>query len=118
MNTTLKKTQGPHVYATDPSTFYNDLPSPLQSSYHAQLQSHSLATLHAPATAASWRVIPTEYLLCELDEAIPWQGQQAMIDGVREQGGVIEVTRIAAGHSPFLSRVDETVGWVRGVVGE
>ena len=41
-----------------------------------------------------------------------------MIDSVREQGAEVEVTRIDAGHSPFLSRVEETVEWVRGVAGE
>jgi hypothetical protein len=47
--------------------------------------------------------------------AIPWQGQQAMCDMVKEAGGDIEVTRIASGHSPFLSKVDETVEWIEGV---
>lgn len=41
-----------------------------------------------------------------------------MVEGVREQGADVEVTRIDAGHSPFLSRVEETVKWVRGVAGE
>jgi predicted esterase len=56
--------------------------------------------------------------LCEKDQALPVEKQQAMIDKAREQGADVQVTRISAGHSPFLSKVDETVGWVRGVAGE
>jgi hypothetical protein len=38
-----------------------------------------------------------------------------MIDGVKAAGGGVEVTRIKAGHSPFLSKIDETVEWIVGV---
>jgi hypothetical protein len=38
-----------------------------------------------------------------------------MCDAVKEAGGDIEVTRIQAGHSPFLSKIDETVEWIEGV---
>lgn len=107
--------QGEYVYAKDPNIFYNDLPIADQQDWHAKLQSHSYATIWAKATAASWRVVDTSYLLCEDDIAITAQGQQAMIDGVKEGGGEIEVTRIKAGHSPFLSRIDETVEWIVGV---
>jgi hypothetical protein len=41
-----------------------------------------------------------------------------MIEAVREAGGEIEVTRLKSGHSPFLSKIEETVGWVRRVAGE
>jgi hypothetical protein len=37
---------------------------------------------------------------------------------VRRRGGEVDVERIRAGHSPFLSMCEETVGWVRGVAGE
>lgn len=35
---------------------------------------------------------------------------------VKELGGEIEVTRFKCGHSPFLSKIAETVEWVEGVV--
>jgi predicted esterase len=53
--------------------------------------------------------------LCEDDQAIPPQAQQAMCDAVKEAGADIEVTRINAGHSPFLSKIDETVEWIDGM---
>ena len=77
-----------------------------------------MATFYAPATAASWKEIPTSYLLCEDDLAIPAPGQEAMTSGVKEMGGEIEITRIKVGHSPFLSKPDETVEWIRRVAGE
>jgi hypothetical protein len=106
----------PYVYATDPAAFYNDLPLSEQQDWHSKLQSQTYVTFNVGATAATWKQIPTSYLLCEDDIAIPWQGQQAMCDAVKEAGGEIEVTRIKAGHSPFLSKVDETVEWIEGIV--
>jgi len=41
-----------------------------------------------------------------------------VIKAAEEKGAVVEVTRVDASHSPFLSRVDETVKWVRSVAGE
>jgi len=110
--------QEPLVFATDPNIFYNDLAESEQQHWHGKLLSQTLATFHAPATGASWTTIPASYLLCEDDQAIPAQGQEAMVKGARELGAKVEVQRIKASHSPFLSRVEETVEWVRGVAGE
>lgn len=77
-----------------------------------------MSAFRSPATAASWKNIPTSYLLCEKDMAIPAAGQEAMTDAVKATGAEIEVTRIDAGHSPFLSKPDETVAWLRRVAGE
>ena len=41
-----------------------------------------------------------------------------MIKGVQEAGADIEVQRMKASHSPFLSQPDETVEWIRRVAGE
>ncbi|KAJ4369969.1 hypothetical protein N0V83_005733 [Neocucurbitaria cava] len=108
----------PYVHAKDANIFYNDLPESEKQHWFSQLQSHSLATFYTPATAASWKEIPTSYLLCEDDQAIPAAGQEAMIAGVKDLGGVIEVTRLKASHSPFLSRPEETVEWIRRAAGE
>jgi hypothetical protein len=107
--------QGEYVYARDPNNLYNDLPFSEQQDWYAKLQSHSYATFWAKTTAATWKTIPTSYFLCEDDLAIPAAGQQHMIDGVKAAGGEIEVTKIKAGHSPFLSKIDETVEWIVGV---
>jgi hypothetical protein len=62
--------------------------------------------------------IPTSYLLCEDDQALVAAVQEAMIAHVRDEGVQVEVTRIRAGHSPFLSRIEETAAWIEGLGGE
>ncbi|KAH7554706.1 Alpha/beta hydrolase fold-1 [Bipolaris maydis] len=109
--------QNRYVYVKDPNVLYNDLPPAEQQKWGEKLQCHAYDTFYAKATAASWKKIPTNYLLCEDDLAIPREGQQAMIEGVKAVGADIEVTSIKVGHSPFLSKVDETVAWIVGVAG-
>ncbi|KAF2826260.1 alpha/beta-hydrolase [Ophiobolus disseminans] len=110
--------QEPYVYPTDPAIFYNDISEAEQKRWFATLHSQTVATMVAPATGASWEEIPSAYLLCEDDRAIPAAGQEAMIQGAKDAGAQVDVTRIKASHSPFLSKVDDTVKWIRGVAGE
>lgn len=67
---------------------------------------------------AAWKNIPVSYLVCEDDQALLVQGQDGMIEIVRGKGVEVEVTRLKASHSPFLSMPDETAKWIRGVAGE
>ncbi|KAH8716849.1 Alpha/beta hydrolase fold-1 [Phaeosphaeriaceae sp. PMI808] len=110
--------QGELLYATDASIFYNDLPEKEQQDWFSKLQSQTLATFHTKTTAATWRQIPTSYLVCEDDRAIPAFAQDAMIKAVQDAGAEIDVTRFKASHSPFLSMPEETAGWIRRVAGE
>ncbi|OAL01997.1 alpha/beta-hydrolase [Phaeosphaeriaceae sp. SRC1lsM3a] len=108
--------EDPYAYAREPNVFYNDLSPTEQKHWFSLIQSHAVATFYSKTSAASWLEIPTSYLLCEDDLAIPILGQEAMTDKVKELGGDIEVTRVKSGHSPFLSKVEETAAWVEGVV--
>jgi hypothetical protein len=74
--------------------------------------------MQTPAMADSWKSIPSSYLLCEDDLAVPPSGQEGIIQNARDLGGDVEVTRIKTGHCPFLSMPEETARWVRGVAGE
>jgi hypothetical protein len=82
------------------------------------VKSHSFATKKAKSTAASWKEIPTWYLLCEDDNAIPAFAQELMTGGAKEMGGDIQVERIKSSHSPFLSQPDTVVNWLRRAAGE
>ncbi|KAH7123758.1 Alpha/beta hydrolase fold-1 [Dendryphion nanum] len=108
----------PYAPATGPGLIYNDLSEAEQQYWQSQLQTQDMATFHAKTTAASWQNIPTSYLLCENDMAIPAELQERMALSVKEAGAEIEVTRLESGHSPFLSKPDETVEWLRKVAGE
>ncbi|KAF2793223.1 alpha/beta-hydrolase [Melanomma pulvis-pyrius CBS 109.77] len=109
---------GPHSVANDPNIFYNDLSPSEQQKYFALIKSHAIATKYSKSTAASWKDIPTTYLLCEDDNAIPAFAQDLMTGGVKAMGGEIEVERIKSSHSPYLSQPDVVVGWIRRAAGE
>jgi len=50
-------------------------------------------------------------VFCERDNAIPIQVQEGMVKGA---GGRFREVRVEAGHSPFLSKVEEVVGAIVG----
>ncbi|KAG4439099.1 hypothetical protein IFR05_005441 [Cadophora sp. M221] len=98
--------------------FYHDLPTDEAESWAAKLAPHSYATKFLGTERCSWREIPSSYLLCEDDRAIPPRVQEAMVETCRKEGAGMDIVRVVSGHSPFLSRVEETVRWLRGVAGE
>lgn len=100
------------------NVFYNDLPEAQQQKWYAGTRTQASATMTAKAAATSWMEIPTSYLLCENDLAIPPQAQEGMTEMAKGMGGEVEVTRVKSGHSPFLSVPDEVVAWLRRVAGE
>ncbi|KAF2264250.1 alpha/beta-hydrolase [Lojkania enalia] len=110
--------KGEHTHAKDPFIFYNDLPAEAQQYHMSQLQSHSFGTKKAKSTGACWKEIPSWYLLCEDDQAVPAFAQGLMVDRVKEMGGDVLVERIKSGHSPFLSQPDYVVDWIRRATGE
>ena len=69
-------------------------------------------------TYPAWRHIPTAYLVCEKDNAIPPKSQDFMIERARYKGCKILVERCQAGHSPFLSVPETVVEVIRQVAGE
>ncbi|KAK7185317.1 alpha/beta-hydrolase [Paraphaeosphaeria sporulosa] len=98
---------------------YNDLPDSHRAQWFEKVsRTHSVHSFVAKATGESWKQIPTYYLICEDDLAIPVAGQEAMTAMVKNMGGELRTERLKSSHSPFLSHVDETVSWIRGVAGE
>ncbi|USP80760.1 uncharacterized protein yc1106_08034 [Curvularia clavata] len=110
--------QGNQLHAVMPELLYNDLPEDEQKKWIATLQTQALSSFITPATYAAWMHIPSSYLLCEEDRAIAPAVQEAMVKAAKEAGADMKVTRIKSGHSPFLSRTEETAEWIRGVAGE
>lgn len=97
---------------------YNGLSEDEQTYWFSQLQAHSLASLQAPTLGASWKTIPSSYLFCGQDLAIPVQLQEMMVNGAKDKGARVDVSRLETGHSPYLTMPKETVEWIRGVAGE
>ncbi|PSN60280.1 alpha/beta-hydrolase [Corynespora cassiicola Philippines] len=109
---------GPYTIANDPNVFYNDLSREEQQKWMSKLETHAYATKKAKSTAAAWKEIPTWYLVCEDDNAIPVAAQEAMVDGAKAMGADVQAERIKASHSPFLSQPDVVANWVRRAAGE
>ena len=53
--------------------------------------------------------VPTWYLLCSKDNAIPIDLQEYMAGEAREMGADLTTTRLDVDHSPFYSRPQETL---------
>lgn len=85
------------VDVVDPAAvFYQDCPADVASEAGARLGLQSLDSFQQPLTGAGWTTIPSAYILCEQDAAIPPFAQEAM----SEAAGT--TVRMATGHSPFL----------------
>jgi pimeloyl-ACP methyl ester carboxylesterase len=63
-----------------------------------------------PLTNAAWRAVPSTYVVCEQDQAIPPFAQEAMAKRAET------VLRMDAGHSPFLSHRQELAGLLRPIL--
>ncbi|MEY2532364.1 MAG: hypothetical protein QOF29_274 [bacterium] len=92
------------------TVFYNDCPPEVAEAAAAQLAPQRKLTVEQPVREVAWRTIPSTYVVCERDNAIPVFAQDAMA----QRAGAVE--RMDAGHSPFLSRPDELVVLLRDVV--
>jgi pimeloyl-ACP methyl ester carboxylesterase len=89
------------------TTFYNDVDAVIARRAVEQLGFQSYASMSQPLTATAWQTIPSTYVICEADNAIPVAAQEAMA------GRADEVFRLPTSHSPFLSRPAALAGLIR-----
>lgn len=66
------------------------------------LQPHSYQVFHTPLTYEGWRHVPTTYIYCTLDAAIPIHIQKMMVEETAK-GVNINTEELNAGHSPFIN---------------
>lgn len=81
--------------------FFADVPARDADNATSRLRKHSLRAFTDELTTASWKSIPTTYIVCEQDQAIPPAAQVAM------SASATAVLRLPGGHSPYLSRPSE-----------
>ncbi|SES49616.1 Pimeloyl-ACP methyl ester carboxylesterase [Streptomyces sp. yr375] len=97
-----------HIVALEPErVFYGDVDPELVEQAVAQVGVQSLASFSQPLTRAAWHTLPSTYVVCEADCAIPPFAQEAMSNRAQE------VRRLDASHSPFLSRPAELAALLR-----
>ncbi|PWY71011.1 alpha/beta-hydrolase [Aspergillus heteromorphus CBS 117.55] len=90
----------------DPDTpefvFYNDCEEGQTKSAVAALRTHSYQTFLSPCTYAAWKHVPSTYLYCLRDEAIPMAVQRMMVEETAK-GYDMRTETLDASHSPFFS---------------
>jgi pimeloyl-ACP methyl ester carboxylesterase len=64
----------------------------------ARAATQDAAALTAPVTVPAWRTVPSTYVVCAEDRAVPPDFQRA------EAGKAGAVLEVATGHHPFLAR--------------
>ncbi|KAH0024829.1 alpha/beta-hydrolase, partial [Aureobasidium melanogenum] len=105
----LWNVQGDVVHANDPvHHFFQGLPAEEQQQLASNLKPHSLATNRDPSRGAAYMTIPSVYLICEDDAAIPVFAQEDMVKHAQEAGAPLTSERLKSAHSPFLTHPEET----------
>ena len=98
--------------------FYNDCTPEIAAEATQKLEYWSEGCMWSPCLYTAWMEIESNYLVCELDQALPPQLQEFMVTMEEGKGLWRRVERVRAGHSPFLSTVEETAGFIRRCAGE
>src|SRR5512139_2343415 len=81
--------------------FYGDVPDAEAREAARRLVPQSTRSFAEPLAKAAWHTVPSTYIICEHDQALPPQSQETLA----ARSG--EVRRLASGHSPFLSMPHE-----------
>jgi pimeloyl-ACP methyl ester carboxylesterase len=105
-------TDGVTVEARDPaSLFYNQCSPQVRQAAIEDLVPQASVAFVQPVQHAAWRTIPSTYVVCDDDHAIPPRFQRAMAQQADE------VHTLASDHSPFLSHPDATTALLRSIAG-
>lgn len=81
--------------------FYNDLDPRVIVWAQSKLLPTSFASFTEPLSATAWRHVPSTYVICERDNAIPLRAQEVMAQRGRW------TFRLPSSHTPMLSRPAE-----------
>ncbi|MCD0484079.1 alpha/beta fold hydrolase [Streptacidiphilus sp. ASG 303] len=81
--------------------FYGGVPAAEAEEAARRLVPQSTRSFAETLTGAGWHTVPSTYVVCEQDRALPLQNQEAMA----ARAGAVH--RLASHHSPFLSAPGE-----------
>ena len=96
--------------STPKAVFYNTCSPSVAASAAAALRTQSLLAFNQPITACAWKDIPSTYILCEHDNAIPLFAQEAM------SARTGQTLLMSTDHSPFLSAPNELAAMLAAIV--
>jgi pimeloyl-ACP methyl ester carboxylesterase len=106
----LDEQAGSHLATRTEAFLYGDCAPDVAAAAGAKLTRQSVAAIATPQSAAAWQTVPSAYVICEQDRALPPPAQEAM------SARAASVHRLPASHSPFLSRPDEVAEIVLGAL--
>jgi pimeloyl-ACP methyl ester carboxylesterase len=90
--------------------FYNTSPADAASAATARLRPQAKATFEQTVRSVAWRDdVPSTYIICDRDNAIPVPAQEAMA------ARADTTHRLDADHSPFLTDPDAVAALIRDV---
>ncbi|KAF5689259.1 alpha beta-hydrolase [Fusarium circinatum] len=100
--------------STPEKIFYNDLSPEQVAAIVPALKPHSYQVFHTPLTYEGWRHVPTTYIYCSLDAAIPVHIQKPMVEETAK-GVDVNTQEISAGHSPFINMPEEVASCIQKI---
>jgi pimeloyl-ACP methyl ester carboxylesterase len=89
--------------------FYNTCSQATADAAAARLRPHAIAAFVQPVRSVAWRDVPSTYVICDRDNAIPVAAQEAM----SARAGT--TYRLESDHSPFLTDPDAVADLIRNV---
>ncbi|MCX4597318.1 alpha/beta fold hydrolase [Streptomyces sp. NBC_01549] len=92
--------------------FYADAPAADAEAAAGRLVPQSTRSFSDTLTAAGWHTVPSTYVVCEQDQALPPGDQEQL---AARSGSV---HRLASGHSPFLSMPGEFAALLAKIASE
>ena len=102
----LDEEAGSHLATRTEEVLYADCPPDVAAAAGARLTRQSVAAIATPQSAPAWKTVPSTYVVCEQDRAVPPPAQDAM----SARAGTVH--RLPASHSPFFSQPDEVAAIV------
>jgi pimeloyl-ACP methyl ester carboxylesterase len=98
--------------------FYQDLPAEEADKWAGELKRQSFKPfIDDEGVYAGWLDVPLWYLQCEKDAILSSAFQGRMINLAKDSGSKVEVRKTDAGHSPSLSRVEDSVKFLVDAAG-
>jgi pimeloyl-ACP methyl ester carboxylesterase len=94
----LDEAQSSHLATRTDEVLYGDCAPEVAEAAGARLTRQSVAAIATPQSAAAWKAVPSTYVVCEQDRAVPPPAQEAM----SARAGTVH--RLPSSHAPFFSR--------------
>ncbi|KAL2072099.1 hypothetical protein VTL71DRAFT_11442 [Oculimacula yallundae] len=98
--------------------FYHDLPVEEGEEWVDALTKHSLNSLSegGELVYAGWKDVPVWFLGTKEDVGLPFEVQKGLVEAARSEGGDVVMREVDSGHSPMLSKPEETVEFLEEAV--